>query len=49
LKQGKYHSVRPKKGELHSKILTGFWLKPEWLWQESLPDEFETLEQILAR
>lgn len=49
LKQGKYREARPKKGELHSEILTGFWLRPEWLWQEPLPDEIETLEQILAR
>jgi Uma2 family endonuclease len=49
LKQGKYRQVRPRQGELHSKVLTGFWLRPEWLWQEPLPDEFETLEQILAR
>jgi Uma2 family endonuclease len=49
LKQGKYREIRPKKGELHSEVLTGFWLRPKWLWQDPLPDEFETLEQILAR
>jgi Uma2 family endonuclease len=49
LKQGKYHEVRPKKGELHSKILSGFWLRPEWLWQNPRPDEIETLQQILSR
>jgi Uma2 family endonuclease len=49
LKQKKYRQVRPRKGELHSKVLTGFWLRPEWLWQSPLPDEFETLEQILAK
>lgn len=49
LKQGKYREVRPKKGELHSEILTGFWMRPEWLWQGPLPDEIETLEQILAK
>jgi Uma2 family endonuclease len=48
-KQGKYREVRPRKGELHSKVLTGFWLRPEWLWQEPRPDEIETLEQILAK
>jgi len=48
LKQGKYRQVSPKKGELHSKILPGFWLRLEWLWQEPRPDEIETLEQILA-
>lgn len=49
LKQGKYREVRPKKGELSSTVLTGFWLRPEWLWQEPRPDEIETLQTILAR
>jgi Uma2 family endonuclease len=49
LKQKKYREVRPKKGELHSEVLTDFWLRPEWLWQSPLPDEIETLEQILAK
>jgi Uma2 family endonuclease len=48
LKQGKYREVRPKKGQLHSKVLSGFWLRPEWLWQEPRPDEIDTLQQILA-
>ena len=48
LTQGKYREVRTKAGELHSKILSGFWLRPEWLWEEPLPDELDTLEQILA-
>jgi Uma2 family endonuclease len=49
LKQGKYRQVRARKGELHSKVLTGFWVRLEWLWQRPLPDEIETLEQILGR
>jgi len=48
LKQRKYREVRPQKGEIHSQILTGFWLRPEWLWQAPRPDEIETLETILA-
>jgi Uma2 family endonuclease len=48
LKQGKYRQVRPRQGALHSAVLSGFWLRPEWLWQEPRPDEFETLELILA-
>lgn len=27
----------------------GFFLRPEWLWQEPLPDNFEILEQMLSR
>jgi Uma2 family endonuclease len=49
LKRGKYHPVRPKKGEFHSEVLSGFWLRPEWLWQNPRPDEIETVQQILAR
>lgn len=49
LKQAKYREVRPQKGEMHSQVLTGFWLRPEWLWQQPRPDEIETLETILAK
>ena len=49
LKKGKYRQVRPKNGELHSEALAGFWLRPEWLWQEPRPDEFDTLMEILAK
>jgi Uma2 family endonuclease len=49
LKRGKYHRVRPKNGELHSKVLAGFWLRTEWLWQQPRPDEFDTLLEILAK
>jgi Uma2 family endonuclease len=49
LKQGKYREVKPRKGELHSEVLTGFWLRPEWLWQRPFRDEIDTLEEILAR
>lgn len=49
LKKGKYLVVRPKKGVLHSEVLSGFWLRPEWLWQKPRPDTFETLLEILAK
>jgi Uma2 family endonuclease len=45
LKQRKYREVRPQKGEIHSQVMTGFWLRPEWLWQAPRPDEIETLKQ----
>jgi Uma2 family endonuclease len=47
--KGKYREVRPRKGELHSQVLPGFWLRPEWFWQEPLPKKMEILQQILAR
>lgn len=49
LKKGEYREVRPRKAELHSKALAGFWLRPEWLWQQPLPDEIETLMEIMAK
>ena len=48
LKRGKYREVRPKKGVLRSEVLSGFWLRPEWLWQEPRPDEIDTILEILA-
>src|SRR5947209_1560204 len=29
----KYKEVRPQKGELHSAVIPGFWLRLAWLWQ----------------
>jgi Uma2 family endonuclease len=46
--KGKYREVKPRKGKLHSAVLTGFWLDPAWLWQRPLPDELETLQRIMA-
>jgi Uma2 family endonuclease len=47
--KGKYREVRPRKGGLHSQVLPGFWLRPEWLWQEPRPKKMKILQQILAR
>jgi Uma2 family endonuclease len=49
LRQGQYREVRSRKGELRSEVLSGFWLRAEWLWQEPRPDEIETLQEIMAR
>ncbi len=46
---GKYREVKPRKGELHSAVLRGFWLRPEWLWQEPLPRKRVVLQQLLDR
>jgi Uma2 family endonuclease len=45
--KGKYREVRPRKGELHSTVLTGFWLRPEWLWQYPRPKKNEVLDRLL--
>ncbi len=47
--RNRYREVRPQKGEYQSEVLTGFWLRPEWLWQDPLPDELDTIQQILSR
>jgi Uma2 family endonuclease len=49
LRKGKYHQVRLQNGQLHSKVLAGFWLRPKWLWQQPLPDEIDTLMKIPAK
>ncbi|HEY7326243.1 MAG TPA: Uma2 family endonuclease [Gemmataceae bacterium] len=49
LKKGKYREVRPTKGVLFSEIMSGFWLRPEWLWQKPRTDTFDTLLEILAK
>jgi Uma2 family endonuclease len=47
-KDGKYREVRPRKGILHSKVLPGFWLRVEWLWQDPLPKKSTALREILG-
>jgi Uma2 family endonuclease len=36
-------------GRYDSRVLTGFWLRPEWLWQDPLPEETVLLDEILRR
>jgi len=43
----KYREVRPVKGRLCSQVVKGFWLKIDWLWQHPLPDEIDTLLEIM--
>ena len=45
--QGKYREVRPRGGKLYSKALKGFWIRPEWLWQDPRPNMLEVLQQLL--
>jgi Uma2 family endonuclease len=48
-KKGKYREVKPKNGELHSEVLPGFFIRPEWLFQKRRPKLRAVLAQILAR
>jgi Uma2 family endonuclease len=47
-KEGELRAVRPRKGELHFRSVPGFWVRPEWLWQDPMPDPDEVLKQILG-
>jgi len=33
-------------GEFHSLVLSGFWLRVEWLWQEPKPLELDVLRLL---
>jgi Uma2 family endonuclease len=47
-RKGKYRQVRPRGGILYSKVLPGFGLRAQWLWQKPLPDVLDVLNEILA-
>ncbi len=47
--RGKYALVRPRNGELHSLALPGFWLRPDWLWQDSRAKKIAIMREVLAR
>ncbi len=46
---GKYREVRPKKGEYHSTVLPGIWLRPEWLFHLPRPRKLDALQMLLDR
>ena len=44
---GKYQAVLPDaRGRYHTEVLPGFWLDPNWLWQEPLPEPMMLLARI---
>jgi Uma2 family endonuclease len=45
-RKGEYREVRPTKGMLSSRVLDGFRLRPEWLWQNSRPKRAEILARM---
>jgi Uma2 family endonuclease len=49
LARGKLREVPVKQGVFLSRAVPGFWFKPAWLWQNPLPDEMKTLQQIRRR
>jgi Uma2 family endonuclease len=46
---GNYREIKPAKGELHSSVLKGFWLRPDWLWIQPRPKKSAVLKLILAK
>jgi Uma2 family endonuclease len=44
--EGKYERIQEQDGCLRSESIPGFWLKPEWLWQEPLPKVFDCLREL---
>ncbi len=47
--QGRYREVKPRGGVLRSAVLAGFWLDPNWLWQQPRPPRLAAVQQILAK
>lgn len=43
-----YHPIPPADGKLASRAVPGFYLRPEWLWQEPLPKVPGVLRELLA-
>jgi Uma2 family endonuclease len=44
--EGKYVAQHTEKGKAKSKILPDFWMKPEWLWQEPLPNVITVAKEL---
>jgi Uma2 family endonuclease len=44
---GHYQEVEPDaQGRYHSAVLPGFWLDPDWFWQDPLPNPLAVLRRI---
>lgn len=44
----KYQLVAEQDGNLRSTVLTGAWIKPDWCWQEPLPNVLDCLREVGA-
>jgi Uma2 family endonuclease len=47
--RGRYREIKPRRGELHSQAMPGFWIRPDWLWQSPRPPMMDVLAEILQR
>jgi Uma2 family endonuclease len=44
--QENYELIPLEKGKLHSRIFPDFWVKPEWFWQEELPNVLDVAKEL---
>jgi Uma2 family endonuclease len=44
----KFRELRLRKAAFLSQVMEGFWIRPEWLWQDPRPKTFTVLQEILA-
>lgn len=47
LRQNQYELARPDdQGRVHSSVLTGFWLREEWIWETPLPPVLQIVGEL---
>lgn len=46
--QQRYERLEMQAGKIASRVLPGFYLKPEWLWQDELPNPMDVLAELSA-
>lgn len=46
LVNGRYQEIPAEDGRLASSVISGFWLKPEWLWQDPTPGALACLREM---
>lgn len=46
--QQRYECLEMQAGKIASRVLSGFYLKLEWLWQDELPNPMEVLAELSA-
>jgi Uma2 family endonuclease len=47
-RDGDYEVRVMRKGILRSRVIDGFWLRVEWLFQKPLPNVWETVQRLLG-
>jgi hypothetical protein len=45
---GRYRQVSLNEGALLSTVITGFYLRPDWLWSDPLPMELDIVRELGA-